>query len=536
MNLRKAVYAVSCLHLWGCTPAAQDPTLVGPSAPPTCASEVALGPGTVMTAQGPVQGSQSGSSYAYLGIPYAAPPVGERRWRPPLEPECHPELRAATTFGEICPQLAMGKVVGDEDCLTLNVWAPVSPPAQPLPVLVWVHGGGNHSGLSWRSGIAGGFENDGRTFVDRGLIFVSFNYRIGALGFLAHPALDTESEDGTSGNYGLMDQIQALTWIQQNIAAFGGDPKQVTVMGSSVGATDMAALMASPAGAGLFQRAILQSLVEGGQLPTLTQYEQGTGARVVEALGCAQDDDVGACLRQRSTAEIVNALPGKLDVFPRIYTPIVDGRLLTAAPIDVIASGEHAHVAILMGGNASETAQQSGSLGEVGDEGSYRVALAKVFAGKQEQVFSKYPPGAYGGAKAALVAATTDALHLCPTRRFLRTIAAAQHEPVYRYLYTHRFENDPMLAAFGASHVFELPFVFHFTGAVYQPSEAELALSDAMVGYWTSFARSGDPNQDGRVDWPTLGGEDDRYLELDTTIEAKAGLHGDLCDFWDRSL
>jgi len=484
-----------------------------------------------VTAEGAVHGVLGDGAYAYLGIPYAAPPVGPLRWRPPSPAACRASTLEATTFGKVCPQVAAMGAIGDEDCLTLNVWAPEAPPAAPQPVLVFLHGGGNHSGSGIKSGAAGGFDYTGEPFVARGVLFVTVNYRIGALGFLALPALDDDSADKTSGNYGLLDQIQALRWIRANIAAFGGDPGAVTVMGSSAGATDIAALLAAPDAAGLFQRAILQSIVEGGVLPARAAYEERTGAAVVAATGCAGEGaDLVACLRALPASAIASALPGKIDVFPRIYTPIVDGHLLSASPIDAIAAGDHAHVPVLLGSNADETAQQAGSAGDLSDEAAYRAAIARVVgAARADAVAARYPAGA--SPRAAFIAATTDGLHLCPARRLVRALAGAQAEPVYRYLYTHAFESDPALKAAGASHIFELPYLFAFRGARYQPTPDERALSDEMLGYWTRFAATGDPG--GAVAWPELSGAADRYLRLDTTIAAGAGVRTEACDFWD---
>jgi para-nitrobenzyl esterase len=317
----------------------------------------------------------------------------------------------ATQLGNICPQLnASMAVVGDEDCLTVNVWTP-NPQGQRHPVLVLIHGGGNHQGSGGVATQAGGFSYDGEGFVPRGIVFVSFNYRLGALGYLAHPALDAESANHVSGNYGLMDQLQALKWVQKNIAAFGGDPGAVTVIGTSVGSTATAALMASPMSAGLFQRAALDSLVEGGILPALAQYEQGTGARVAQATGCDSAD----CLRKLSAAAVVAAVPGKIDVFPRIYMPNVDGYLLTASPLEIIKAGKHSHMPIILGSNAAETALQASSVDEVADDTAYQAAIAKVFGTTNAaKIVAQYPSSAYPTPKAAVVAVTTDGLHLCP--------------------------------------------------------------------------------------------------------------------------
>jgi para-nitrobenzyl esterase len=290
--------------------------------------------------------------------------------------------------------------------------------------------------------------------------------------------------------------------------------------------------MAMPEATGLFQRAILQSIVEGGELPTRAPYEQGTGAAVTAAVGCAGGNaEIAACLRALPASTLVSAVPGKIDVFPRIYSPIVDDRILKASPIDAIDARGHVHVAVMQGSNTDETAQQASQIGALPDEAAYRAAIAKVFGARADRVVAHYPPGA--DPRAAFVAATTDALHLCPARRFLHTLAGAQDQPVYRYLYAHAFEGDPALRAAGASHIFELPYLFHFRNAKYKPSAAELALSEQMIGYWVRFATTGDPNGDGAPTWPTLTRAADRFLRLDVSIAADAGVRTQACDFWD---
>jgi para-nitrobenzyl esterase len=420
--------------------------------------------------------------------------------------------------------------------LTLNIWTPNPPAAARLPVMVWFHGGGNHSGSSIGGSTAGGFAYDGERFAEKGAIFVSFNYRIGVVGFLAHPALDAESANHVSGNYGLFDQIQALKWIQKNIAAFGGDPSMVTVMGSSAGSTDITALIASPLATGLFAMATLDSLVEGGVLPSLAQFEQGTGARVVLATGCSGDNTaIAACLRALPASALVAAVPGTIDLFPRIYTPNVDGHLLTASPIDIIKSGNHEHMPIILGSNGAETALQTASAGMIVDDASYRAAITKVFgAAKLNAIVTQYPSAGATTPKAAFVALSTDALHLCASRRLARAFAAGQKEPLYRFLYMHAFDNDATLHAAGPAHVFEVPFLFGFShAATYKPSAGEQALADAMLGYWTRFAGAGDPNGGGAVAWPKYSGSADSYLTLDATMAPGSGIRTAMCDFWD---
>jgi para-nitrobenzyl esterase len=427
-------------------------------------------------------------------------------------------------------------VVGDEDCLTMNVWAP-NPAGEQLPVLVFFHGGGNHSGSSVSSTTAGGFTFDGQGFVAHGVVFVSFNYRLGALGYLAHPALDDESPNHVSGNYGLMDQLQALNWIHDNIEAFGGNPDAVTLMGSSVGSTAIAALLASSQAAGLFHGAILDSIVEGGILPSLAQLEQGTGARVVKAAGCAtapSNSAIASCIRGLSAAALVSAVPGKIDIFPRIYTPNVDGYLLTASPFEIIQTGNYSHMPIIVGSNAAETVSQVNVVGSIPDDATYQADVTTVFgATKGARIVAQYPSSSFPTPKAAFVAVTTDGLHLCPSRRFARAIAAQQSEPLFRFLFTHAFDNDSSLHALGPAHVFEVPFLFSFSQAVYKPSAPEVSLSNAMVGYWTSFAAAGEPNGAGATTWPQFGSDTDAYLQLDTSIIATAGIRTAFCDFWD---
>jgi para-nitrobenzyl esterase len=484
-----------------------------------------------------VQGTASASALSYLGIPYATPPVGPLRWQPPVDPPCRSDLLVASHFGNICPQLNAAKaVVGDEDCLTANVWTP-NPPGDHLPVLVFFHGGGNHSGSSVSSTTAGGFSFEGQGFAAQGVVFVGFNYRLGALGYLAHPALDDESPNQVSGNYGLMDQLQALRWIHENIEAFGGDPGAVTLMGSSVGSTAIAALLASPQADGLFQGAILDSIVEGGILPSLAQYEQGTGTRVVQAAGCAgapTNAEIASCLRNLSAAAVVSAVPGTIDIFPRIYTPNVDGYLLAASPLEIIQDGAYPQMPIILGSNAAETVSQVNVVGNIPDDATYQADVAKVFGSTNApNIVAQYPSSSFSTPKAAFIAVTTDALHLCPSRRLARALLAQQSEPLFRFLYTHAFDNDPTLHALGPAHVFELPFLFSFSHAVYVPSAAEVSLSNAMVGYWTRFAATGNPNGADATTWPHFNSDTDPYLQLDDTITSNSGIRTAFCDFWD---
>jgi para-nitrobenzyl esterase len=537
MRIHLAMGIVIAGAAFGCKGTVSGTDVGGNAPSPTCPTQVQAAPGIVITAEGPIQGTAATGAYSYLGIPYATPPVGPHRWQPATAPACRSQLLNASAFGNICPQLnSMMSVVGDEDCLTMNIWTP-NPARQHMPVLVFFHGGGNHSGSSVSSTTAGGFSYDGTGFVAHGVIFVSFNYRLGALGYLAHPAFDAESPNHISGNYGLSDQLQALQWIHENISAFGGDPNAVTLMGSSVGSTAIAALMASPHAAGLFQRAILDSVVEGGVLPSLSAFEQGTGAKVVKAAGCdggGSSSAIAQCLRGLTAAAVVSAVPGKIDIFPRIYTPNVDGYLLSASPLEIIKTGNYPHMPIIIGSNSAETISQINVVGNITDDTTYQAAVATVFgATNGPKIVAQYPTGSFSTPKAAFAALTTDGLHLCPSRRLARAIAAQQSQPLFRFLFTHAFDNDPTLHALGPAHVFEMPFVFGFNHAVYMPSAGETALSNQMVAYWTRFAVAADPNDAGATPWPRFATDSDSYLQLETTIAAGAGIRTSFCDFWD---
>lgn len=503
------------------------------------AGELAAAPGVVRTDRGPVRGLRAGETYAYKGIPYAAPPVGPLRWRPPVGHPPWTEARDASQFGTSCPQITPdGSVVGKEDCLTLNVWAPVQAEraqAAGLPVMVWGHGGGNHAGMSAGMNLFGvQIPFDGQAYVEKhGVVLVTVNHRIGALGYLAHPALGAENSRGSSGNYGILDQIAALTWIQRNIQRFGGDPKRVTLFGNSSAALNGCVHIASPLSRGLFSGAILQSPIEGCNLRTLAQFERTTGASVANAAGCGATPDVAACLRDLSATAIVSAVPGKLDVRPRIYSPVVDGYVVTDSPVDVIRRGKHNRVPFIVGSSSDETSRQAASVGPIPDEGAYRNAVSDLFGSTAEaKILAEYPASSYGTPQKAFIAATTDALHICPSRRVARAGDAGQTEPVYRYFFTHALENSPLNAS-GAFHALDTLFVFGLGSYRPSASAAEIALADAMMGYWTRFAVSGNPNGGGAVPWPLYEAATDPYLQFDNAIVAGSGIRKGKCDFWD---
>lgn len=518
----RAAVATTALILAGC---ASTPS--GPRCEAT-GSDIAC------TTQGAVRGVFENDTLAFKGIPYAKPPVGALRWQPPAEPDSWQGIRDAGRFGAICPQIAGKDVVGQEDCLTLNVWRPQAMPLQTLPVMVFFTGGGNHAYSGQGSAGFGGVNYNGEKFVPEGAVYVSFNYRLGALGFLAHQALSAERSEKVSGNYGSLDQMAMLRWVQQNIAAFGGDPKRVFVFGTSAGGGNICALMTAPGARGLFQRAGMQSSVPTGcELPTLANAEEGTGRLVAQALGCS-DGDTAACLRSKTTAEIVMAAPGTFGVFPRLYGPNVDGKVFPEQPLATIARGAHAHMPVIIGNNSEETMLFVNGLGPVTDETTYQAAIAQVFgADAMPRIAAAYPLASQATPKLALMRLTTDALFTCQSRRIARTLMHVQAEPVHRYLFDHALENDPEQKALGSVHTLEHAFFFPWQGS-YRPTKSDLAIQHLMVGRWTEFARSGElKNVQGTAPaWPAAQ-PGDAALTISAKPVAVNGDGGAQCDFWD---
>ncbi|ARN22501.1 carboxylesterase/lipase family protein [Piscinibacter gummiphilus] len=479
--------------------------------PPPCAGG---DPAVVCTAEGPVRGSLEGGLLAVRGIPYAAPPVGPKRWQPPAKAAPWSGTRDGTRFGNVCPQLAGPDVVGDEDCLTVNVWAPRPAPAKPLPVMVFFTGGGNHGFSGQGAGVFGGVKYDGSRLAPEGAVFVSFNYRLGALGFL--------TTDTLAGNYGSLDQIAMLQWLQRNIAAFGGDPKRVFLFGTSAGGGNLCALMTAPAARGLFHGVSMQSSVPTGcEIATAADLRAGSGQRVAQALGCTDE----ACLRSKTTAEVVKALPGTFGLSPRLYGPNVDGRVFPEQPLAVIRRGAHAHMPVIVGNSTLETMQFVGSAGPVPDAAAYAAAVRKLFGADGDRVLATYPASAHATPRDALVRLTTDGLFTCQARRVARTLAAVQREPVYRYLFDHRLENDPEQRALGAVHTIEHPFFFGWAGT-YRPTADDLAVQRLLVSHWTGVARDG-----ATTAWPAAF-PGDTWLWVTPTPDVRSDDPAQ-CAFWD---
>ncbi len=505
-----------------------------------CVSDKTPEPGLVITKHGAVRGVAAGNSYAFKGIAYAAPPTGTLRWRPPEPLQCWKGEQDATSFGDVCVQHeGVGKdkkVVGSEDCLTLNVWAPKTEPAAPRAVMVFVHGGSNIKGSSSEGGDAEPFY-DGQPFVEQAdVVVVTINYRLGAFGFLAHSALSGEDEHGSSGNYALLDQLAALEWVRDNIAQFGGDPNQVMLFGQSAGAVNVCALLASPLAKGLLSSALMQS----GACVSKTLAERETfGGTFASTAGCSSGD-VADCLRGLSTAQIMAGYP-EIDLVGvgiegLAFGPTVDGHVLPLDPLATIEAGKHNDVMFALGSTANEASLFHVLTPIVSRDKYISIVEAKYSAADAAAILAAFPPPPpLKNAHDQLVALDTDVKYTCPTRRAARAAAKSQNSAVYRYLFADTVSNGSnAVKALGAFHTVELFYLFQkdeVMGAALTSQEGQL--STAMLDYWTTFAIKGDPNGANTVDWPAYVSNGDAYLELNETIVSGDGVRTAECDVLD---
>ena len=454
----------------------------------------------------------------FLGIPYAAPPIGALRWRPPAAAPVWTSPRDATRRGPACPQPKHPDT--SEDCLDLNVWVPDDATGK-LPVLVWIHGGAFYRG-------SGGDElSDGARLARRThAIVVTINYRLGALGFLSQRALAKEQGKDTLPAVGLLDQREALRWVQRNIAAFGGDPAKVTLDGESAGAWSECAQLTMPGSRGLFAQAIIQSGACSDALYFTPDAANAQGDELAATVGCT-GDDVAACLRGKSADELVNALKFRRGLLlpPGVWWgPIIDGVELPRMPMDAIRDGDFANVPLIIG-----TAR---------DEGTLHTALYDTVSADELAWFVRTTFGEptvapvlarYTQApKAALSQVVTDGIFRCNSRRVARLVAA-RGVPVYLYVWTHALDGPPFVHALGPTHGIDLNFLFDVTTDGIGPSAAERPLVDLVEDAWGRFVATGDPGHG----WPRYTAERDEHFVLDLSPSVGSELDRDVCDFWD---
>ncbi len=500
-------------------------------------------PPPVTTDKGVVKGSTSndGKVSAFLGIPFAAPPVGALRWKPPAPAAAWTTPRDATHVGKACPQVANALTgsapANDEDCLFLNVWTPASATdAAKVPVMVFFHGG------SFEFGHGGDPLYDGAALAHHGVAVVTVNYRIGALGFLAHPSLTAEDAHGSSGNYGLLDQQAALAWVKANLAAFHGDPSVVTIFGESAGAISVGAHIVSPLSDGLFHRALAESgtaylittALKDPSTPGVEDSAEEHGVAFSTKLGCTGAAAL-ECMRAKSPADILSGQGTTTELKPGVgFAPNIDGYVIPTSPVTRMLTGLTHDVPYLLGTNADE-ATLFDSLLVINDDTQYRAAVAVQAPTLVDQVLTIYPSKSFASPKDAYDHFMAEALFVCPARFIART-HVTRVKQTFRYTYTHVDAVGKTLG-WGAFHASELPLVFgNFVGTFAHPSDVESTLSDSMIGYWTRFAITGDPNDPSKkaVAWPAYSVDSDPYLELGDTVSAKTNLVKDRCDALEK--
>lgn len=497
----------------------------------------------VLTERGPVRGQVSAEGRAFRGLPFVKPPVGTLRWRPPEDDlTCWSGIRDAQQFGARCPQLdqqqgtpfdAGAPMEGAEDCLTLNVFTPAqATPDAGLPVMVFIHGGGNTVGSASETfGAQSLVLYDGTRLAQRGgVVVVTLQYRVGVLGFLSTTALDAETDGGVSGNYGLMDQQAALRWVQRNVRRFGGDPTRVLLFGESAGAVNTCTQLAMPGSAGLFQRAIVQS---GACSAALTPDIRRTESALwLGGTGCTGVADVATCLRSLSPEALIRAYPVPVVVGGRrpavSWGPVVDGRVLPEVPYVAMQNGRHHKVPLIIGSNLEET---SLTMPLITTEAEYRAAIGALLTpALVDRVTQQlYPSMTYGTPRKALVQVTTDGFFGCTARLSLRAAALGQQgTPVYRYLFTRALQ-----PARGVFHGIELGYLFQkLSESVPALPAGDLAVEASMLGWWTRFAATGDPNGVGSIAWPTYSNTEP-FMRIDALPSTSTGWRNAECDFWD---
>jgi para-nitrobenzyl esterase len=453
-----------------------------------------LDPTVARIASGALQGVKDNDVISFKGIPYAAPPIGDLRWRAPQPVKPWSDARPAKDFGAICQQTfnardnGVGALPMSEDCLTLNVYSPVA--AKKAPVMVWIHGGGFVNG----SGTAGLY--DGSALARQGVVVVTLNYRLGRFGFFAHPALSAEAKGAAVGNYGLMDMIAALKWVQTNIGKFGGDPKEVTIFGESAGGIAVNALMVCEAAKGLFVRAITESGVGREPTPTLSDAEE-TGRQFAAAAGLTDAD--AADLRKLTPEQLLKFEPGK----GMLVALIVDGQVLSAGPLGGFTKGNEAKVPWVVGWNSLEIPVPAGGLDKALESNPIIPPAAK-----RAQVESSYTDQS---AYAAHV--VSDMVFAEPALNLAR-LHASHGQPTWVYQFS--VVSSGMRAMLkGAPHASERQYVFMTLKTSPWPTDDNDATqAKTMSAYWTEFAKTGNPNGAARVRWPAFDPSKNELLDF----------------------
>jgi para-nitrobenzyl esterase len=469
----------------------------------------------VRVESGSLKGAVAGGVVAFKGIPYAAPPTGRNRWRAPQPAAPWKGVRSAANYASDCMQLPFPSDAAPlgtkpaEDCLYLNVWAPVQRPSGKLPVMVWIYGGGYVNGGSSPA------VYDGSHFAERGVVFVSFNYRVGRFGFFAHPALTKEDPKALLGNYAFLDQIAALQWVRKNVAKFGGDPGNVTLFGESAGGGSVLTMMTTPLAHGLFQKAIIES--GGGRTgigPMRHVHESAPKLPSGEAAGMAFAEKAGikgedaaalAALRELPAERIVDGLNMASMMTPTYAGPMIDGKIVVETPEQALLAGHAMKIPVMAGANSSDIGF---SFARTMDE------LFAPFGANKEKAQAIYDPQHSGEFRQIGMLVAADRMMIEPARFVVRTVAATG-QPAYEYRFSYVAESMRKQWK-GAPHATEIPFVFDTVAARYGKdlAPADESIAKAALAYWVAFAKSGNPDGEGRPHWPAYSAADDQLMDF----------------------
>jgi para-nitrobenzyl esterase len=464
---------------------------------------------------GTLKGLNAEGVRAFKGIPFAAPSIGENRWRAPQPVVPWKGARSAAAYGSDCMQLPFpgdAAPLGNkpaEDCLYLNVWAPVERHSTKLPVMVWIYGGGFVNGGTSPA------VYDGTHFAKSGVVLVSFNYRVGRFGFFAHPALTREDPNALLGNYCFLDQIAALKWVQKNIARFGGDPGNVTLFGESAGGASVLTMMTTPLARGLFQKAIVES--GGGRsllgpmrrihesAPNLPSGE-AVGVAFAEKAGIKGDDAAAlAALRQLPAERVVDGLNMASMGNPTYSGPMIDGKIVVESSEQAMLGGRAMNIPVMAGANSSDIGF---SFAKSMDE------LFAPFGANREKAQAVYNPDKSTEFRKIGLVVAMDRMMVEPARFVVRTAAAAG-QPAYEYRFSYVAESLRKQWN-GAPHATEIPFVFDTVAARYGKdlAPADEAAAKAAIAYWVAFAKTGNPDGEGRPHWPRYTAADDELMNF----------------------
>ena len=488
------------------------------------AQEGGLKAAMATTANGVVEGTIEVSGIrSFKGIPYAAPPVGALRFKAPQPVLDWTGVRQTKAFGPRAMQLPIYSDMQfrsngmSEDCLYLNVWTPATAAGAKLPVLVYFYGGG------FAAGDGSEYRYDGESMARRGIVAVTVNYRLGVFGFLAHPELTKESEHHSSGNYGLLDQHEALEWVQQNIAAFGGDPARVTIGGESAGSIAVSAQMASPLSKGLFAAAIGESgALMGNTKPVTLATAEQMGTAIAADLGYKSIAD----LRAMPAADLMEAV--KRARFPRV----TDGYFLPESPEDIFSKGEQMKVPLLAGWNSAESNYVAVLGQNAPTVDNYEAAVRKMYEDKADEVLLQYKATTTAEVQQAATDLATDRFIAFSTWKWIDIAAATGGMPVFRYLYAHPRPPAvggpaPVQPVMGAGHSWEIEYALGnlHTNTAYAWTPDDDKVSAVMEGYFANFIKTGNPNGKGLPEWPPMKQGVSEIMVIDVHTHAEPEKH-----------